>query len=49
MKRLSGIVIPLVTPLTEVDTVDVESLKRLTDYCIDGGMTTLYPCGKNRC
>ena len=39
MKRLSGIVIPLVTPLTEEDTVDVESLKRLTDYCIDGGMT----------
>lgn len=45
MKRLSGIVIPLVTPLTEEDTVDVESLKRLTDYCIDGGMTALYPCG----
>lgn len=45
MKRLFGIVIPLVTPLTEEDTVDVESLKRLTDYCIDGGMSALYPCG----
>lgn len=45
MKRLFGIVIPLVTPLTSEDTIDVESLKRLTNYCIDGGMTALYPCG----
>lgn len=45
MKRLKGVVIPLVTPLTDEDTVDVESMKRLTDYCIDGGMDCLYPCG----
>lgn len=45
MKRLSGVVIPLVTPLTEEDTIDTESLKRLVDYCIEGGMTALYPCG----
>lgn len=45
MKRLEGIVIPLVTPLTDEDTIDVESLKRLTDHCIEGGMTALYPCG----
>lgn len=45
MERLKGVVIPLVTPLTDEDTVDVESMKRLTDYCIDGGMDCLYPCG----
>nr|WP_294530552.1 dihydrodipicolinate synthase family protein [uncultured Blautia sp.] len=45
MKKLSGVVIPLVTPLTEDDHIDRESLEKLTDYCIDGGMTCLYPCG----
>ncbi len=45
MKRLSGVVIPVITPLTDEDKIDVESLKSLTDYCIEGGMTCLYPCG----
>lgn len=45
MKRLTGVVIPLVTPFTENDTIDTASLERLTGYCIDGGMTCLYPCG----
>ena len=45
MERLKGVVIPMVTPLTEDDTIDVESLQKLTDHCINGGMTSLYPCG----
>lgn len=45
MERLKGVVIPMVTPLTENDEIDVESLKKLTDHCIEGGMTSLYPCG----
>lgn len=45
MNRLYGVVIPIVTPLTEDDKIDVASLERLVDHCIDGGMTSLYPCG----
>jgi len=45
MKKLTGVVIPMVTPFTEDDRVDVESVKRLADYCIDGGMDCLYPFG----
>ncbi len=45
MKKLYGIVIPMITPLTEDDKIDVPSLNRLTDYCIDGGLHCLYPCG----
>lgn len=45
MKKLTGVVIPMVTPFTEDDRIDVESVKRLADYCIDGGMDCLYPCG----
>lgn len=45
MKKLFGIVIPIITPLTEDDRIDVESLKKLTDHCIDNGMSCLYPNG----
>lgn len=45
MKRMHGVVIPMVTPLTENDQVDVPSLRRLTDFLIDKGMDCLYPCG----
>ena len=45
MKRMRGTVVPIVTPLTEEDTVDDESLMRLTDHVINSGMQGLYPCG----
>lgn len=45
MNKLFGTVVPMITPLTEDDHIDVESLKRLTDHCIDGGLQCLYPCG----
>ncbi|MDD2980128.1 MAG: dihydrodipicolinate synthase family protein [Hespellia sp.] len=45
MKKLFGTVVPIITPLTEADTIDVESLKRLTDHCISNGLKCLYPCG----
>lgn len=45
MKRLYGVVIPLITPLTEEDKIDTESLEHLTEYCIEGGLHCLYPCG----
>ena len=45
MKRLYGIVIPMLTPLTEDDQVDAVSLRKLTDRCIEKGAHCLYPCG----
>lgn len=45
MKKLFGAVVPIVTPLTEDDKIDVESLKKLTDHCINNGLHCLYPCG----
>ena len=35
----------MVTPLTQDDRIDIASLRRLTDHCIDGGLDCLYPCG----
>ena len=45
MQKLYGVVVPIVTPLTEDDKIDVESIKNLVDHCIDGGLQCLYPCG----
>ena len=45
MKKLYDVVVPLITPLTERDEIDVPSLERLTDYLIENHMDCLYPCG----
>lgn len=45
MKKLYGTVVPIVTPLTEEDIIDAESLERLVDHVINGGLQCLYPCG----
>lgn len=45
MQKLYGTVVPIVTPLTDQDTIDVESTQRLVDHVIDGGLQCLYPCG----
>lgn len=45
MNKLFGTVVPIVTPLTEDDKIDVQSLRKLVDHVIDGGLQCLYPCG----
>lgn len=45
MNKLYGAVVPIVTPLTEDDKIDVDSLRKLIDHVIAGGLQCLYPCG----
>ena len=45
MQKLYGVVVPIVTPLTEDDQVDVRSIENLVDHCLDGGLQCMYPCG----
>lgn len=45
VKKLYDVVIPIITPLTEQDEIDVESLENLTEYLIRKGVDCLYPCG----
>lgn len=45
MKRLKGIVVPIVTPFDDSGRVDAEALKNLCDYLIEHGVHGLYPCG----
>lgn len=45
MNKLYGTVTPIITPLTDNDTIDTKGLENLTDYLIERGITCLYPCG----
>lgn len=45
MNKLFGTVVPIVTPLTDDDKIDVKSTERLVDHCLQGGLQCLYPCG----
>jgi dihydrodipicolinate synthase/N-acetylneuraminate lyase len=43
--KLEGIVVPMVTPLNDDETVDYPSLRKLVNYIIDGGVQALFPMG----
>ena len=45
MKKLTGVVAPIVTPLTKDDKIDGASLENLCEYLIEKGITCLYPNG----
>ena len=38
MQKLYGVVVPIVTPLTDRDTADEASICRLVDHCLEGGL-----------
>lgn len=43
--QLTGIVPPMVTPLRANYSIDEDSMRRLVDYLIDGGVTALFVLG----
>ena len=45
MKKLNGIIPPLVTPLSDRDALDREGLERLVEHTITGGVSGLFILG----
>lgn len=45
MKRLEGIITPMVTPLTPDGRLDAGGVERLTEFLIAGGVAGLFPLG----
>ena len=43
--RIKGVIVPIVTPLTPDENVDVASLRRLVDYLVDGGVHGIWAAG----
>jgi len=46
-KRLTGVVIPMITPMNEDSTVDDVSLKNFVNFLVEAGANALYPNGTN--
>ena len=45
MKKLFGVNVPVVTPLTKDQKIDHASLEKLCVYLIEKGINGIYPCG----
>ncbi len=45
MKRMFGVITPMVTPFTKNDNVDLEAADSIVDYLIENKIHGLYPCG----
>ena len=46
-KRLTGVVIPMITPMNEDGSIDDASLKNFVNFLVDAGANALYPNGTN--
>lgn len=45
IKAMKGIVPPIITPLKDIDTLDVEGLERLIEHILKGGVAGLFVLG----
>lgn len=45
MKKIQGIIPPMITPLKDMDTLDLEGLERLTEHILAGGVHGLFILG----
>jgi dihydrodipicolinate synthase/N-acetylneuraminate lyase len=45
IKDLKGIVPPIITPLKDIDTLDVEGLEKLVEHILAGGVSGLFVLG----
>jgi 4-hydroxy-tetrahydrodipicolinate synthase len=45
MLKIEGVYPALITPFTNDDGVDVEGLRRLVEFTINGGVSGIVPCG----
>ena len=44
-KKLCGVVVPLVTPLRDRETLDADGMKRMIEYVITGGVNAIFILG----
>ena len=47
IKKLHGIIPPIISPVDAFENIDVEGCKQLLDYCIEGGLHGIFTAGTN--
>ena len=45
MHNFRGVYSALITPFTDIGTVDYQALEKIVDYQIEAGIDGLVPCG----
>lgn len=45
VENLKGIVVPIITPLKDIDTLDVAGLEKLVEHILSGGVSGLFVLG----
>lgn len=45
IKNLKGIVVPIITPLKDIDTLDVTGLEKLVEHIVSGGVSGIFVLG----
>jgi 4-hydroxy-tetrahydrodipicolinate synthase len=45
VNELRGIVVPIITPLKDIDALDIEGLERLVEHILTGGVSGLFVLG----
>lgn len=44
MKKLKGVIVPLITPFTDEGSIDKESIKKLVNHVVAGGVHGIFTC-----
>lgn len=47
MTKLSGVIPPMITPLTESGDIDITGLERLVNHLVDGGVSGIFALGSS--
>ena len=45
MEKMKGVTVPIITPFTSDDKVDIEGIVALVDYLVSNGIDSIYPNG----
>lgn len=47
IKRVHGVVPPIITPMDEHERVDEDGFRKLLNFCVDGGLHAIFVAGSN--
>lgn len=47
LEELKGIIVPIVVPVNEDETINEDSLRKVVDHIIDGGANGILAFGSN--
>ena len=44
-QKLKGVIVPVITPFNQDESLNEDGLRQIIDYLIAGGVHGIFPCG----